>query len=294
MSVDAIRSDPGLEGVRPFTFACHRCGRCCTAGEGYVFLKDGEDADMAAALGMELGVFRELHVRAVQHPRTGERVEALREDATLPPGNGRCSLLAGSNECRVYDARPEHCRTFPYWPSVMQSADGFENAQGVCPGIEEQVPEERWEAAFQELEEVYAEAERVVANSRAVCLARGVCCRFEEAGHDLYATALEAEYALSRHPHRPEPEAPGRCPYHRSSPERPGGSCTAREGRPLGCRTYFCDAEPGAALEVEHETLLRQVRAIETKHGLPQAYAPFPELLERRAAARATNPGDGQ
>lgn len=286
MSAGVLGRDPGLDGVRPFTFACHRCGRCCTAGEGYVFLDTGEASSMAAALGMEPDVFRRLHVREVQHPRTGERVEALREEAALPAGNGRCSLLSGSNECRVYDARPEHCRTFPYWPSVMEDEQGFEIAQGVCPGIEEHVSRERWEAAFQELEEVYAEAERVVENSRAVCLARGVCCRFEQAGHDLYATALEAEFALSRHPERPEPEAPGRCPYHRSTPERPGGTCTAREGRPLGCRTYFCDAEPGAALEVEHETLLRRVRAIESKHGLPPAYAPFPELLERRAVSR--------
>jgi Fe-S-cluster containining protein len=276
--------DPGLAGVRPFRFECHRCGRCCTAGEGYVFLAPGEDAALAEALGLELEVFRRLHVREVQHPRSGARVEALREAPNLPPGNGRCSLLEGSNTCSAYAARPAHCASFPYWPSVLGDEAGFERARAVCPGIEEQVPRERFEAAFEELEQLYAEVERVVANSRAVCLARGVCCRFEEAGHELYATALEAEYALARHPERPAPEAPGRCPYHRSSLERPGGTCTAREGRPLGCRTYFCDPGPGAALEVEHEAFLRRVREIEARHGLPAAYARFPELLERRAA----------
>ncbi|MGD2019334.1 MAG: hypothetical protein PVJ89_14525, partial [Planctomycetota bacterium] len=44
--------DPGLGGVVPFRFSCHRCGRCCTGGEGHVWLEEGEVEGMAAALGM--------------------------------------------------------------------------------------------------------------------------------------------------------------------------------------------------------------------------------------------------
>ena len=46
----------------------------------------------------------------------------------------------------------------------------------------------------------------VEVQGRPVCIVRGVCCRFEEAGHELYATALEADYARDRHPEAPAPE----------------------------------------------------------------------------------------
>jgi Fe-S-cluster containining protein len=277
--------DPGLAGVRPFTFHCHRCGRCCSAGEGFVWLAAGEDAALAAALGQGLEPFRANHVRTVRDPHSGELREALRE-STLEGQGGRCSLLAGANHCTVYAARPEHCRQFPYWPSVLADADGFERARAVCPGIEPQVPAAARAAAFAELEALYAELERLVAHSRSVCLARGLCCRFEQAEHELYATGLEADYAAELHPQAPAPEAPGRCPYHVA------GRCTARAGRPLGCRTYFCDPQTTSALQRVHEELLGRVRAIARRHGYEPRYARFPELLAARGVGLRAESGE--
>ena len=104
----------------------------------------------------------------------------------------------------------------------------------------------------------------------------GLCCRFEEADHLLYATALEADFAAHKQPDAPAPEAEGRCPYH------VGGVCTAREGRPIGCRTYFCDPTTEVALQEVHEETLARLRAMERSLGYPAAYAPFPALLEAR------------
>lgn len=272
--------DPGLDGVRPFRFDCHRCGNCCTHGDGFVWLADGEDARLAAAFGLGTDEFRARFVRTVNDPLTGELREALRE-VDDGRASGRCALLEGSNTCSVYTARPQHCATFPYWSSVLDDADGFERARAICPGIRPEVDAAARARAFERLEALYADVERVVANSRAVCLARGVCCRFEEAGHRLYATALEADYAVAKHPDAPAPEAPGRCPYHVE------GRCTAREGRPLGCRTYFCDAGPGAALEEEHEAFLARIREIERDAGYEATYANFCELVRVRGVGRA-------
>lgn len=268
--------DPGLEGVRPFRFACHRCGACCRSGEGYVWLADGEDVRIAHALDMDLATFRARFVRTVNDPRTGEPREALAEDPTRPAGNGRCALLSGDNACTVYGARPDHCASYPYWASVLEDEAGFERAAEVCPGIEEELGSDVLDPAFAELEALYAELDEVIARSRVVCLARGICCRFEEAGHELFAGRLELEHALARHPDPPEPEAPGRCPYHRN------GACTAREGRPLGCRAYFCDPDMTQAFEEEHESFLTRLRDIESRHGIPRTYARFPELLSAR------------
>jgi len=279
--------DPGLEGVVPFQFSCHRCGHCCTGGEGYVWLADGEAAAMAAALDMSTEAFRERHVRTVPDPHEpGVMREALRERSEGE--GGRCTLLEGNNHCSVYGARPEHCKTFPYWPSVMESEDGFERARATCPGIRmEPTAEQRREGARQ-LAAIYAELDELLDAVRPVCLARGICCRFEEADHVLYSTGLEADHAAATLPEAPVPEAEGRCPYHVA------GKCTAREARPLGCRTYFCDPSMQDALEATHERFLARIREVERSLGYPAVYAPFPALLADRGVGqpgRDSTPG---
>jgi len=270
MSGDA---DRGLSAGQPFRFHCHRCANCCTAGAGYVWLKDGEPVRLARRLGMEEAAFLERHVRRAPDPRTGELRLSLREERNT---GGRCALLEGKNTCSVYEDRPEHCSTFPYWDSVLTTEAGFESARAVCPGIAVIPTEEQRTRAFALLRELYAEFEAFLAKAGPVCIGRGVCCRFEEAGHELYATALEADYAVAAHPDVPQPEAPGRCPYHVA------GRCTAREGRPLGCRTYFCDTRTTSVLEEAHEHFLTRVREIERETGYPAAYGRFPDLLEAR------------
>ena len=66
------------------------------------------------------------------------------------------------------------------------------------------------------------------------------------------------------------------CPYHVA------GRCTAREGRPLACRTYFCDTRTESVLSEAHEHFLRRLRAIEREHAYPASYAEFPRLLAAR------------
>lgn len=270
-------TDPGLAGVVPFRFQCHRCGHCCTGGEGAVWLAEGEVEAMAARLGMTPAAFRAAHVRTLPDPRSGELRESLRERPESSGGSGgRCVLLEGANHCSVYEDRPAHCRTFPYWPSVLEDEGGFEAARATCPGIAKEVVGEARDEAFRRLEALYAEVDAFVEKSRAVCLARGVCCRFEEAGHELFSTALEADYAAERAGPAPAPEGPGRCPYHVA------GRCTARAGRPLGCRTYFCDVNTQSVLEEAHEFFLGRIREIERETGYAASYARFPALLAAR------------
>ncbi|MEL6428042.1 MAG: YkgJ family cysteine cluster protein [Planctomycetota bacterium] len=265
-----------------FTHRCQRSGRCCSGGNGYVWLEDGEAERMAAALGMDAGAFVERFVVTAPDPNDPGRLRPTLRQRSEGAG-GRCVLLEGVNDCSVYGARPEHCRTFPFWPSVLGTDEGFEAARATCPGIRVEASAEQRAAGFARLEELYAELEELLAAVRPVCIGRGVCCRFEEADHLLYATALEADYAAAKHPEAPLPEADGRCPYHVA------GRCTAREGRPLGCRTYFCDTRFSDGLEATHERLLREVRHIEEDLGYPAVYAPFPELLADRGVGTALN-----
>lgn len=277
------------EPVVPFTHRCQRSGRCCSGGDGYVWLEDGEADAMAASLGIDGDAFEARFVATAPDPKEPGRLRRTLRQTPGREGGGRCSLLEGPNECSVYGARPRQCREFPFWPSVLETEDGFERARATCPGIRVEPTAAQREEAFRRLEAIYAELDELLAAVRPVCIARGVCCRFEEADHILYATALEADYAAHRHPEAPAPEAEGRCPYHVK------GRCTAREGRPLGCRTYFCDAGFSDALEAVHERLLGEIRAIERDLGYPAAYAPFPALLADRGVGepRGKNRGDG-
>ena len=79
--------DPGLQGVVPFRFHCHRCGHCCTAGEGHVWLEEGEVERLAAHHGCTPEAFERSHVRVVPDPVDG------RLRASLLERDGRCSLL---------------------------------------------------------------------------------------------------------------------------------------------------------------------------------------------------------
>jgi len=236
---------------------------------------------MACALDMTEAAFEDRYVRQVPDPRSGRLRPALRERAASglgPAGDtgGACALLEGPTHCTVYTERPEHCRQFPYWESVLEGELGFEAARAVCPGIAVEPGVAARARAFELLEALYEELETFVAKVNPVCIRRGVCCNFEQAGHELFSTALEADYAAARHPQANPPEAEGRCPYHVQ------GMCTAREGRPLGCRTYFCDSRWESVLQEAHEHFLGRLRAIERETGYPVAYARFPALLEAR------------
>ena len=271
----AASIDPGLDGVVPFRFHCHRCAHCCSGGAGYVWTDDDEVERMARRLSMTVDAFREEFVRTARDPDSGALRLSLREDSDAEAG-GRCRLLEGRNHCRVYEDRPAHCRTFPYWNGVLNDRDAFERARETCPGITVEPSEETRREAFRRLADLYREVDEFVARSRSVCIVRGVCCRFEEAGHELFATGLEADFAARERPGAAPPEAPGRCPYHVE------GKCTAREARPLGCRTYFCDTRTQSVLEEAHEHFLGRIREIEQELGYPASYARFPELLRAR------------
>ncbi len=259
-----------------FSFLCHRCGHCCSGGTGAVWVEPSEIPALAAALDLGEAAFARAHLRTLPDPRTGELRLSLREEG------GRCALLAGTNRCTVYAARPEHCRSFPFWPALEHDPAAFEAARATCPGIAVEPPAGARESAFAALAELYAEVDAHVAASGARCELSGLCCRFEEAGHELFATALEADFAAARHPDAPPPESPGRCPFH------VGGRCTAREGRALGCRTYFCDERTEDALAEAHEGFLARLRRIERDHGYPAAYGRFPALLAARGVGLGT------
>ena len=114
----------------PFEFECHRSGNCCRTGHGQVWVEEQDIPAMAAARGMTDKSFIEIHLRQV-----GDRLSIMEGP------HGRCSLLEGLNECGIYTARPEQCRTFPHWPAILEGGEGLDAAMRYCPGLRRKEPE---------------------------------------------------------------------------------------------------------------------------------------------------------
>jgi Fe-S-cluster containining protein len=111
-------------------FKCTGCGKCCSGPPGYVWVTVEEMEAMAAALKISMEEFTRQYVR-----RRNNRY-ALIEKKT-PQGNYDCVFLEGGKMCRVYEARPTQCRTFPFWPENLTSEEAWMLAAHECEGINE-------------------------------------------------------------------------------------------------------------------------------------------------------------
>lgn len=114
------------EGVR---FQCTGCGACCTGSPGFVWVDEEEIEEMAAFLNLSLQEFVAKYIRRVE-----DRF-SLRE---LMP-NYDCVFLK-EKKCTIYEARPRQCRTFPFWPKILESKESWEQAASYCEGISDNAP----------------------------------------------------------------------------------------------------------------------------------------------------------
>lgn len=132
----------------------------------------------------------------------------------------------------------------------------------------EAAPDESPTAALDALAGIYRELDAELAESNPRCELSGRCCDFPKAGHELFATDLEVEFARR---HAGEvPAAPEKlCPFWRV------GRCELRDGRPLGCRVYFCDPEFAAAMPEIAERFHRRIVALHSEFAIPYRYRRF-------------------
>src|ERR1700722_15463026 len=117
-------SDPESPWYRDgLPFACTRCGHCCTGAPGHVWDGDEEIAALGPARGMCIKQFTKAFVR-----RVGARTSLIEK-----PG-GDCIFWDRQAGCTVYSARPDQCRTWPFWPENVETPQDWEHVRSVCPG----------------------------------------------------------------------------------------------------------------------------------------------------------------
>ena len=110
-------------------FECTGCGGCCSGpDEGYVWITKAETAMLADHLGMTVEGTRKKYLR-----RIGNRSSLIEKQPCKD-----CIFLEETKDgkgCEVYPVRPNQCRTWPFWSMNLLSADMWNSAGTICPGI---------------------------------------------------------------------------------------------------------------------------------------------------------------
>ncbi len=111
----------------PFVFesrACASCpGRCCTGKSGHIWATPEEIELMAESLGISFAQF------ATRYTYRENGRFSLKE-IQRPQGDFACVFF--DRGCKMYDVRPEQCRTFPFWEHLRDKVNLLKTE---CPGI---------------------------------------------------------------------------------------------------------------------------------------------------------------
>lgn len=104
-----------LKSVKKLPFDCTECGKCCQTN-GRVSMSPTEVHSAADLLNMSQSDF----VRQFAS-HTVEDSWIYLQEKTVENHTGCIFLNVDTNQCRIYEARPVQCRTYPFWPSILAS-----------------------------------------------------------------------------------------------------------------------------------------------------------------------------
>jgi Fe-S-cluster containining protein len=118
------------------------CTNCCDQ-RGFVYLTEGDLIRAAAFVGLPV---LEFEARYVYRTRNYLRLRK--------PPRSQCHFLEGQG-CAIHPAKPTQCRTFPFWPNLIENEREWKEAAVYCPGIGvgDFVPLEEVKRALEEMTE---------------------------------------------------------------------------------------------------------------------------------------------
>lgn len=107
-------------------FECKQCGNCCNV-QGYVFIFPNDLDRLIENSGFTLEELQKTYLSTVDG-------YTVFRDA----GSGACifwdHIVKG---CKIYEARPTQCRTYPFWKTLLYRKRRWEEELDTCPGIGE-------------------------------------------------------------------------------------------------------------------------------------------------------------
>jgi Fe-S-cluster containining protein len=104
-------------------FTCQRgCTNCCDQ-EGFVYLSEDDIKSAAKFVRMSRAAFEKKYIYRTRHQRRFRK-----------PPEKQCVFLEGGG-CSIHPAKPTQCRTFPFWPEMVESRAAWKSTARFCPGI---------------------------------------------------------------------------------------------------------------------------------------------------------------
>jgi len=106
--------------------ACASCeGRCCTGESGYIYVSTDEIKKVAELLGLSVNDFGVKYLF-----KSGYKYSIKEREHQ---GSFECVFYdRETNGCKIYEARPSQCISFPFWDYFKTKIDELKEE---CPGI---------------------------------------------------------------------------------------------------------------------------------------------------------------
>jgi Fe-S-cluster containining protein len=109
-----------MDGLR---FTCQPgCTNCCDQS-GFVYLNEDDLKRAARFVKMSVKTFEEKYVY-----RTARQMRFRK------PPDKQCPFLE-NHGCSIHPSKPTQCRTFPFWPELVEQRAAWNRTAQYCPGI---------------------------------------------------------------------------------------------------------------------------------------------------------------
>ena len=113
----------------PYAFNASACseyaGRCCTGESGYIYVTKNEIFKIAELLNLDVNdfavkyLFKKGYKYSIKENKFNDSYECVFYDRE-------------TNACKIYEARPSQCITFPFWDYYKTRVQELKEE---CPGI---------------------------------------------------------------------------------------------------------------------------------------------------------------
>lgn len=110
------------DGLR---FSCTECGKCCYGFPGYVWLSPQEIIKIATFLQIDEQTFIKKFTKAV-----------FRRLSLKEKGDNYACIFFQDGKCSIYPVRPKQCKTYPFWPEIVENEQTWEEEKKFCEGID--------------------------------------------------------------------------------------------------------------------------------------------------------------
>ena len=109
-----------MDGLR---FTCQPgCINCCDQS-GFVYLNEDDLKRAAKFVKLPAKKFEEKYVYRTTHQMRFRK-----------PPDKQCPFLE-KHGCSIHPAKPTQCRTFPFWPELVEQRAAWNRTAQYCPGI---------------------------------------------------------------------------------------------------------------------------------------------------------------